>query len=169
MRLFIAIQLSKTIKDSLINLQKNMKASGVTGNYTRTENLHLTLAFIGEYDNPSYAAHTLETISLKPFVLRLSGTGTFGNLFWAGIEQSEELTSLVKQVRKALSDADIPFDKKKFSPHITLIRKAMCKNGRTLPDVKVSPCDMSVERISLMKSERGDHGMIYTEIAHAGK
>lgn len=56
-------------------------------------------------------------------------------------------------------------DKKKFRPHITLIRKVLFKEGalmNSFEDIKVK--DTLVERISLMRSERGKNGMIYTEI-----
>ena len=49
MRLFIAINLSQEMRESLIDLQNDWYDSGVRGNYSPEENLHLTLAFIGEY------------------------------------------------------------------------------------------------------------------------
>ena len=54
MRLFIAIQLDDTIKNALTGIQAALRAARVSGNYTKIENLHLTLAFIGEYDDPDY-------------------------------------------------------------------------------------------------------------------
>ena len=52
MRLFIAIQFEEKILDAITDFQDDLKAQGVTGNYTLRENLHITLAFIGEYGNP---------------------------------------------------------------------------------------------------------------------
>ena len=49
MRLFIAINLSDDMKDALRAAQNTMRRAGVRGNYTPVENMHLTLAFIGEY------------------------------------------------------------------------------------------------------------------------
>ena len=49
MRLFLAILLSDEMKDALIHTQNRWYDAGVRGNYTAEENLHLTLAFIGEY------------------------------------------------------------------------------------------------------------------------
>ncbi len=70
--------------------------------------------------------------------------------------------SYVKRLRKTLSDHGIPFDRKRFNPHITLVRKAVCNKG--LPAVSIHKKEMLVERVSLMRSDRGKHGMIYTEI-----
>ena len=50
MRLFIAIKFSSEIEKVLTDLQDDLKTQGITGNYTNIQNLHLTLAFIGEYD-----------------------------------------------------------------------------------------------------------------------
>ena len=46
MRLFIAINLSDEMKNSLISAQKTMYDRGIRGNFTSEENMHLTLAFI---------------------------------------------------------------------------------------------------------------------------
>lgn len=46
MRLFIAIQVEDKILDALTDFQDDLKALGVTGNYTKRENLHITLAFV---------------------------------------------------------------------------------------------------------------------------
>ena len=102
----------------------------------------------------------LSEVPFSPFTVSLSRLGHFGNLWWVGLDENDELVSYVKRLRNALSEAGIPFDKKKFSPHITLIRKAI----GTLPVVSVPQTTMNVDHISLMRSERGPKGMIYTEI-----
>ena len=62
MRLFIAIGLNDNIKAALAEMQEAMRRQGIRGNYTRIENLHLTLAFIGEYGDdggPPCFSHAL--------------------------------------------------------------------------------------------------------------
>ena len=160
MRLFIAIKLNSELRNALTDVQKHLIRRGIRGNYTNTDNLHITLAFIGEYDEPDFVKEVLSEVPFSPFPISLSTLGHFGNLWWVGLDDNDELDSYVKRLRKALSEAGIPFDKKKFSPHITLIRKAI----GTLPAVSVPKTVMSVDHISLMRSERGPKGMIYTEI-----
>ena len=82
MRLFIAIQLNKSMKDALTTLQNQMQRQGVRGNFTRCENLHLTLAFIGEYPDPYDIKEIMETIDFESFTLSLDGMGSFGSLRW---------------------------------------------------------------------------------------
>ena len=124
MRLFIAIEFDNTILSSLKIVQGNLKKCGLNGKYTREENLHLTLAFIGEYGYPDKVLAALEELDFKEFTIEIDGIGNFGDLYWAGLKDNPYLISLVKSLRKKLSDYEIPFDRKKFSPHITLMRRA---------------------------------------------
>ena len=160
MRLFIAIRLSDGMKDSLIHTQNALYDRGVRGNYTSEENLHLTLAFIGEYPDFEPVLDALSAVSFRPFELRLEGMGRFGDLWWAGMSDSAPLTAVVRRVRRALAENNIPFDKKRFTPHITLIRKA----AGEMPGLAPGPVAMTVDTISLMRSDRGRNGMIYTEL-----
>ena len=48
MRLFTAIVLSDAAKNEIFQLVCNMKQNAVRGNFTRRENLHVTLVFLGE-------------------------------------------------------------------------------------------------------------------------
>ncbi len=160
MRLFIAINLSSQIKEELINVQNVMYDHGVQGNYTSEDNMHLTLAFIGDYPDPQPVLEALSDVEFTPFNISLDGIGCFSNLWWAGIKESVPLESVVRRVRRALAEHSIPFDKKRFFPHITLIRKAT----NNMPGVQVHPIEMTVERIALMRSDRGRNGMIYTEV-----
>lgn len=160
MRLFIAINLSDEMNDSLISVQSSVYDHGVRGNFTSEENMHLTLAFIGEYRDANRVLDALSTISFTPFDITLEGIGCFGDLWWVGLKESFPLMSVVRRIRRALAESEIPFDRKRFSPHITLIRKASGK----MPGIQVRPTSMTVSTISLMRSDRGRNGMIYTEL-----
>lgn len=160
MRLFIAIHLSPEMKDALRDAQRAMVDRGVRGNYTSEENLHLTLAFIGEYPNAEAVLDALSGVTFTPFELALDGIGRFGDLWWAGLRENAALTAVVRRVRRALAANEIPFDRKRFSPHITLIRKA----SRDAAGIPITPETMTVRTISLMSSKRGRNGMIYTEV-----
>ena len=164
MRLFIAVELSDPMKDALEQIQADMRRRSVRGNYTPRGNLHLTLAFIGEYADPDAVLDAMETVPFAPFPLRLEGFGHFGDLWWAGLSGSEALTSYVRRLRRALAEAGIPFDRKRFTPHITLVRRAVWDSRIGLPADSVPDASMEVGRLSLMRSDRGRGGMIYTEL-----
>ena len=150
------------MKAVLIEAQNQMYEGGVRGNYSPEENLHLTLAFIGEYPNLDDVMDVLDKVTFTPFEISLEGIGSFGDLWWAGIRDNPALQAVVRRIRRALSDAQIPFDRKPFRAHITLLRKAQMEHG--MPAVELPDEKMTVKTISLMRSDRGKNGMIYTEI-----
>ena len=161
MRLFVAIELSDAVKDALIEAQNRMYDRGVRGSYTQEENLHLTLAFIGEYAEAEPIVDALSAVSFSAFVLALDGFGCFGDLWWAGLRASPALDALARRVRYALAEQGIPFDRKRFSPHITLLRKAK----GAVPPLRTQSAEMTVDAFTLMRSDRGKNGMIYTPLA----
>ena len=161
MRLFIAIRFNNEIIRALEDVQASMRTQGVRGNFTRQDNLHLTLAFIGDYPDPDQVLEVMDTVAFKPFDIALDGIGNFGDLWWIGLSKSDALNSYVKRLRHALADAGIPFDKKRFSPHVTLIRRASIV---IRPEISVPGKQMTVSSISLFRSDRGKSGMIYTEL-----
>ena len=87
MRLFIAIQFNDEIIEALNELQEDLRDQGMEGHYSSRENLHLTLAFIGEYSDPEEVMDALEESDFRPLSIRLEGVGSFGDTFWAGISQ----------------------------------------------------------------------------------
>ena len=161
MRLFIAIQLNDEMKSALSEMQTSLRKRRVGGNFTKPENLHLTLAFIGEYPDPDPVLDVMQTVPFAPFPIRLGGFGCFGDLYWCGIGGEDQLEAYVRRLRRALADAGIPYDRKRFSPHITLIRRA---NLSQMPAIEVPEAAMTAESVSLMRSDRGSSGMIYTEL-----
>ena len=164
MRLFIAVNFNEEILESLTALQNEWSILGVRGNFTPQQNLHLTLAFIGEYGNPNAVLDAMNSVDFAPFVVRLDGIGTFRDIFWAGLAENVALSNYVRRLRKALAQYDIPFDRKKFSPHITLVRRAEFF-GTVEQLLKNPPVgQMEVESVSLMSSTRGKRGMIYTKV-----
>ncbi|WP_408072503.1 RNA 2',3'-cyclic phosphodiesterase [Butyrivibrio sp. JL13D10] len=166
MRLFIAINFDTNMTDALIEMQDDLMRCGVKGNFTREENLHMTLVFIGESDEPEKIEEIMKDVPLRSFTIHVSGMRRFKDMVFANVEDNPDLDNYVKRLRRALSDNDIDFDKKKFVSHITLVRRALgAKDIQLLSDENISE-KMRVNGISLMKSERGKHGMIYTEIGY---
>lgn len=166
MRLFIAICFDENMLDALSEIQDDLRRCGVRGNYTPRENLHMTLAFIGEYDDPEQVIEVMQKVPLRSFSVNLSGYRPFKDMFFADLKENDDLRDYVKRLRQALLDEEISFDRKKFLPHVTLIRRADCTKGKAfLPEFQDTE-SMRVNGISLMKSEQGRRGMIYTEIGY---
>ena len=160
MRLFVALQMSEPIKEALISVMQHAKKQGLRGRYVSVQNLHLTMAFLGEVSDPAPVVEALQKVRFQPFQLTLHDTVTFGNILCAGTEQPSELTALAKEIRQRLDEAGIDYDRKKFKPHITLVRNM---NGPR-PSVTVPAESMMVKSFSLMKSEQIDGKRVYTEV-----
>jgi len=166
MRLFIALLFSDEIKEELEAIQHTCRRHGVEGNYTAKNNLHLTLAFIGEYPDPEPVKRAIASVKFNPFTVKLEKTGSFRNLWWTGLSKSSDLKNAVKRLRRALETAGIPFDAKQFSPHVTLIRQAKSPEN-AIPEELLEYAgknEMTVSRFSLMRSDRKPSGIVYTEI-----
>ena len=160
MRLFVAIHFSDEVKASLLNAIDALRHMA-RGNFTRPENLHLTLAFIGESDRVGDIKAVLEGCCGAPFDITVGGFGRFGELYWAGIDQSSELKSLALDIQSGLREAGFDIEKRDFKPHITLARQVESAAPLRL---EVPKKTMTVSRVSLMKSERINGRLTYTEV-----
>lgn len=86
MRLFIAINFDENMTDALIEMQDDLMRWGVSGNFTREENLHMTLVFIGESDEPEKIEEIMRDVPLRSFNLQLSGMRLFKDMIFANEE-----------------------------------------------------------------------------------
>jgi 2'-5' RNA ligase len=90
MRLFYAIGFDETVIEALAETQRLLREQAIRGNFTLRENLHLTLAFMGELDKSRVGAllRAREQAALIPFELIIRGVGRFardgGDIVWAG-------------------------------------------------------------------------------------
>ena len=161
MRLFVAVNFTPEMKDALEKAARNLREQSVSGNFTRRENLHMTLAFIGETNEVVRAKAALDKCKGPGFEIALRGTGRFGDLYWVGTENSAELSALASKVRSALKSEGFVLERSAFKPHITIARRVTVK-GKA--DFEAPHARMRVRRISLMKSERINGKLTYTEI-----
>ncbi|MGI6701267.1 MAG: RNA 2',3'-cyclic phosphodiesterase [Christensenellales bacterium] len=163
MRVFVAINFSADVKDEIYAVLKRLREQCVKGRFTSYDNLHLTLAFIGEADGNEIQdiIAGLNMIRARPFTFTISGSGKFhrasGDIYWLGIN-SAELIALRRQVYALLKDYNID---SKFTAHITLGRDV-----RVTDDITVYYDDITVEvtSVELMKSERISDKLVYTTL-----
>ena len=166
MRLFISIPLDDDMTRLVTDVQNTFRLQNVRGSYTPQENLHITLAFIGEFGDPDAVLTAMSKVRFAPFITTMDHVGCFGDLWWAGLAESNALEALARNVRRALAEAHIPFDKKRFRPHVTFLRRAENINAGVHMPKQAGPAHMTVDGISLMLSTRGKNGMIYTELGY---
>ena len=73
MRLFVAICFDEPCKDVLCAAIAGLKSHARQGNFSRRENLHLTLAFLGETNRIDSAKRALGSIRAESFAMELAG------------------------------------------------------------------------------------------------
>ena len=91
MRLFVAINFSEDTVIKLASLRDILRGSSKSGSFTLTENLHLTLAFIGECNGWQTASikSVMDAICFEPFEICFDRIGRFkrdgGDIWWVGL------------------------------------------------------------------------------------
>ncbi|MBR2742735.1 MAG: RNA 2',3'-cyclic phosphodiesterase [Clostridia bacterium] len=170
MRLFVAVNFPEDIKDGLYEASELLKRECVKGSFSRRENYHLTLCFIGETERVSDVKRIMDGVSFDAFNITIYGLGSFrsgdGDIYWAGVKENAALSCLAAKLSSSLSGAGFKIDKKPFRPHITLGRRVKPKAGFDRGEFikSFAPARVRVSKISLMKSERIDGILTYTEI-----
>ena len=110
----------------------------------------------------------MDCVGVPPFVLHIGGFGYFrrpgGDVFWAGVEHSDSLTELYLRLYEELEKRGFPLEKRSFRPHLTLVRQAVLKQEYDHCAFVVPAMKMTVEKISLMKSERSGGDLVYTPL-----
>lgn len=160
MRLFVAICFTPEIITALDNCIKRLKASS-SGNFTRPENLHLTLAFVGETHNTKAVIKCMNDIACSRFDITLNDFGKFGDLWWVGLAKNPTLNRLAYDLQEKLRNCGFNIAKRPFRPHITIARQVKT-NAEILLDIP--NISMTVYKISLMKSERINGKLLYSEL-----
>lgn len=161
MRLFIAINFNNDFKNIFIEDISLLKEYFLSANFTRRENLHLTLAFIGEVNNVSPIKKAMDSVTFEPFEISLGDIGNFRDIYLRRLQNCDALNKLQKNVTENLENCGVDFDRKSFKPHITLARRVELLSVPSLPERNKK---MTVDKISLMKSERINGRLVYTKI-----
>lgn len=126
MRLFVAIPLPAELRESL-GLLQDVSAGGL--NWQDPGQMHLTLRFIGEVDEPvaGEIAGALRTVEFPPFELTFRGTGAFPDeghpsVIWAGVRPEEPLMRLQEEVEEVCRDVGLDPERRGYVPHVTIGR-----------------------------------------------
>ncbi len=177
MRLFTAILFNESIKASLYDVVLRLKAEVGGGSFTDKDNLHLTVNFIGEtkrLEEVKAAMHrAVDKAGAESINLTLRGFGKFprreGDIYWIGVNREQGLWRIQKELVKELKEEGFfDIDDKEYKPHLTLgrrVRVARDFDSRSF-EAAIPPMEMAATRLSLMKSERVEGKLTYTEIYH---
>lgn len=185
-RAFIAIELNPEIKAVLNSFENEIKPKGPPGlRWVKPDQLHLTLKFLGDITpaqvNQLSQVITKVVINNLSFTLQITGAGAFPNwrnprTLWIGINKSDALTSLFKQLDAEIATLGFSVEGKPFSPHLTL-----CRVSDYVDPLKVHPLqkefdaipitslpEWKVNEVVFFKSRLQPGGSVYTPISKHG-
>lgn len=165
-RLFFAVWPDAPARDALAMLARDV-AARAGGRAPAADNLHLTLAFVGEVAADRLAALCAAgaeaAAGVAAFDLALDTVGAFrgSGIAWAGATGvPPALLGLVGRLDERLAARGFPTDTRAFHAHVTLARRC-----RRTPDAQLpAPIAWTVTRLVLNASELASGGPRYREI-----
>jgi RNA 2',3'-cyclic 3'-phosphodiesterase len=182
-RTFIAVDLAAGVKDRLTRLQETLGGEGAGVKWTRPENLHLTLLFLGEVEQLDVVeiCRVVQARSRKhpAFSLEFEGLGSFPNarrpkILWAGVTDGvDELRALHADLEQGLLDLGCyRREDREYTPHLTLGRLNQAERAEEWGPIMarhagwrggISP----VDEVLVMASEMRREGPEYSVMGRA--
>ena len=132
-RLFLAVELPREIKEALDRLVTGVRGAGIRGlRVVNPEGIHLTLKFLGEVER-NRIEHIVDEVrrvakAYRPFTLELEGLGGFPSrgaprVLWVGITgDTEPMLALQRELEEALELLGFSKERRGFRPHLTFAR-----------------------------------------------
>lgn len=172
MRSFIALPLPEDLRSRLSALSFQFPIT----RRVPAENMHITISFLGDVTQADLENlhYELETIRMPSFQLTPRGVACFGGdtprALYVDLLESLALQQLHGKVHRAIRNAGIAFERRKFIPHITLGRfhaqDAIFSNleQAIIENAGFSSKPFSVSRFILYQSQIGRKSRIYYEL-----
>ena len=161
MRLFFALWPDEAVRAQLAHWARELHAV-CGGRLVRTENLHLTVAFLGNVEDAQIAEVEGAASEVTPcstsLVLDQPGYWKHNRISWAGASTvPAEIEMCVAELRSALARSHIGFDTKGFVSHVTLLRDA--REPRAMP--ALDPIEWRLDGFALVQSVTLPQGSRY--------
>jgi 2'-5' RNA ligase len=130
-RLFIAVKVNikPALEKYISSLQELFEGSKIK--WVQTENMHLTLKFLGKTHIDKVTKISIELSEIaennEPFDLRIQGSGVFKDFFkprilWVGVRDHKPFEKLKNDIENTMAELDFPIDYNRFKPHLTIAR-----------------------------------------------
>lgn len=176
-RAFIAVTLAKSVIEEIAKVCAPLQEASGDIRWTRVENLHLTLKFLGNISRSQVdpiLSVLSELVNVRPPLhLVVQGLGAFPNLrrprvLWVGLK-GEGLSELSEAIETSLMPLDFPPEDRGFTPHLTVGRVRSLRGWEnTLAKMKEHERllfgESTVDRVTLYQSDLRPEGPIYTSL-----
>jgi len=164
-RLFYGLRFRSDSLDAVEAVQNALLRQGMTGRVTRRENLHMTLAFLGEIapDRVPVLRELLRRhlAGAGDWDLSCRALGLFpGRILYLAPEAPESLLEAQASLAGALRREGFSLEDRPFRPHVTLCRNCRLTDG--IPEMK--PLTLAVSEAALMLSHRPDGVLTYSPL-----
>lgn len=180
-RVFCAIDLPPQLKQKLADHGEQLREAepDAHASWTRPDNIHLTLKFLGNVNVPDVAklsqAAERAVVSVPRFKLTAEGPGTFPKngpprVLWIGIsDPDEQLARLHASLENEGAKLGFAKEARAFHPHLTLARLRSSKGAKALGAAHrardFEPVEISVSELLVIRSELGREGSRYSVIS----
>jgi 2'-5' RNA ligase len=184
LRLFIALSLPAEVQAAIAGAQDELRRAfpGRGIRWTRREQMHLTLKFLGNVDGTRVEG-LVEAVrgvgrGAAPLRLRAEKIGFFPDLrrprvIWAGVNtEHDELSRLQGSIESAVQEFTAERPEQNFSGHVTIGRIKEINRAASECLIKTAGAmaerlfgEWSADQIGIIRSELSSEGPRYTTIA----
>ena len=174
-RAFIALELSQEIKQAIADYVAPLRALDKGVSWTKAENVHLTLKFLGDVPKPQIekVAAALREVcaSFTPIAAEAIGSGVFPNehrprVLWIGMNESAgKLVEFAQRIESECQRLGFEKEERGFTPHLTIGRVKEGKAANVVKALREQPFparQIVFQECALMQSELRSAGSIYT-------
>lgn len=182
MRLFVAVDVPDEIKEVISNALEGLR-SGVEGvRWVKPENIHLTVKFIGDYEERKLdrLVDEVRKAALRSprFTALLGGCGAFSSprkarVIWVDMREGGEGAAVVaRKVDSRLGKIGVKRENRPFRAHLTLGRLKRPKDCSDMLDrldddlEELSEMPFDVQEIVLYRSILSSEGSTYVSLQH---
>ncbi len=185
LRAFIAVEIPLVIRQTVHNVTSNLRiGTGALIRWVPTENIHLTLKFLGDISPANVDMLTqmmrAEADHFNCFELHLIGLGSFPSpkrprVIYIGIQAPAGLVALHRGIESASRRLGYESEERGFSPHLTIgrVKQNVTTSEqqtirRALEETKFDSLGTAkVDSVHLYKSDLKPTGSVYTRLFSA--
>jgi len=174
-RTFIALESNKELKALMETLIEKLKKIGFKSNWTKNENVHLTMIFLGNISMQQIAKISYKAgeriFGFPTFTFKVDKLGYFTDngipkVLWLNVSGGETLNGLYSEFKKSVIQSDIEISSEAFVPHITVgrVKKHPDYWDHLIKEITFEPIDVPVNSVGLYSSQLKKTGPVYTKL-----
>ena len=176
MRLFVALNLPETVRQSLSTCVRPLQSMGFALRWMTPAQVHLTLKFLGDVQ-PERAHELIAALGractgARPVTLSLGGFGVFPHynrprVVWVGVAPEPALELLQHRMEQEFAPLGFPTEARPFRPHITLGRAGPGARSGGFRKLEAALADLRFDAtavimtVDLMESALQSGGPVY--------